>query len=215
MMHLLEGLAAWVTEVVYRLGYIGVALLTALENLFPPIPSELVLPLAGFLVGQGRFGFFQVMLASTLGSVSSALMLYGLGALLGEDRVYRFIRRFGRYAFVRESDLDRAHHWFTNHGGKAVFIGRLVPGIRSIISIPAGLVRMRLLPFILYTTAGSLAWNGFLVGAGWALGSQWTAIVPFVKYFEYGTLVALVVLAAWFARRRWAARRSRRAYRST
>ena len=195
---LFAALAAWVTGVVQTGGYPGIAGLTILENLFPPIPSELILPVAGFLVAQGRLEFVWVVAASTLGSLIGALILYGLGYRLGERRLRRFVARHGRWLALEESDVEQAQEWFRKHGGLAVLIGRLIPSVRSIISIPAGLAHMPLLPFVAYTTVGSAFWNTALVAAGWLLGDQWERIEPYLDVLGWAGLVALAAGVVWF-----------------
>jgi membrane protein DedA with SNARE-associated domain len=202
MPDLLGALAAWVTDIVYAAGYFGIGALTAMENLLPPIPSELVLPLAGFLAGRGRFWLPAVILAATAGSLAGSLILYALGRWMGEDPLRRFIRGHGRYLFLDEGDLDWAAGWFDRHGDAAVFFGRLVPLIRSGISVPAGVERMPLWRFALYTTLGSALWNGLLTGFGWALGEQWELVQQFVAPMSYAVLAALAVLVVWFVWRR-------------
>ena len=194
----LSGLTSWVTDVVESFGYVGVAFMTALENLIPPIPSEIVLPLAGFLVGQGRFSFVPVVVAATIGSVVGALILYAVGAWLGEQRLRALFRRFGRFVLMDESDLDKSREWFQRHGTKAVLFGRLVPGIRSLISIPAGLVGMSLWQFVLYTSIGSAVWNATLVGFGWALGNQWERVEDYTSFLQYIVIVLVAVAGIWF-----------------
>ena len=200
-------LARWVTDVVYSTGYFGVAALIALQNLFPPIPSALILPLAGFLVGQGRFSFFAVLLAATMGSVISALVLYALGRWIGEEGLRRLVRRFGRFALVEEPELDKALGWFGRYGGIAVLIGRLVPGIGTLISVPAGLRHMPILRFVTYTALGTGLWNGTFIGLGWALGARWQLAQRYLHMFEYGVLAIAIGGLLWFLwRRRWAHR---------
>jgi membrane protein DedA with SNARE-associated domain len=202
MTSLISGLAGWVTTIVTAMGYWGIALLVALENLLPPIPSELVLPLAGFLAGRGRFSLPMVVLAATGGSVAGALVLYALGRRLGEERLRRFVKGPGRYLLLREHDLDRAASWFDRHGGQAVFIGRLVPFVRSGVSVPAGVERMSVWRFTLYTTAGSAVWNGILVGLGWALGEQWERVSEYTQWLSYAVLAAVTAAIGWFVWRR-------------
>lgn len=194
----LSGLTTWVTDVVESFGYFGVAFMIALENLIPPIPSEVVLPLAGFLVGQGRFSFLPVVLAATIGSVVGALILYVIGSGLGESRLRYLIRKFGRFVLMDESDLDKSRDWFQRHGTKAILFGRLMPGIRSLISIPAGIVGMSLWQFVLYTTIGSLLWNATLIGLGWALGNQWGKVEGYTSILQYIVIVIVVIAALWF-----------------
>ena len=195
-------LARWISDVVYSFGYLGVAALISLQNLFPPIPSALILPLAGFLVGQGRFSFFPLLLAATAGSVSSALVLYALGRRIGEERLRGLVGRFGRFVLVRESDLDTALEWFDRFGGKAVLFGRLVPGVGTLVSIPAGIGRMPTLRFAIYTAVGTALWNGTFIGLGWALGARWQLAQRYLHALEYGVLVAAIGLLIWFLWRR-------------
>ncbi len=207
MSGLLAGLEGWVTDVVYSFGYGGVFALIVLQNLFPPIPSALILPLAGFLVGQGRFSFLPVLLAATSGSVVSALVLYALGRRLGEERLRRFVGRFGRFAFVDESDLDRVSGWFERRGGTAVLFGRLVPGVGTFVSLPAGFGGMPIPRFVVYTALGTSAWNGTFVGLGWALGTRWRLVQQYAPVPQYAVLAAAAVAVIWFL---WCRRGKRR-----
>jgi membrane protein DedA with SNARE-associated domain len=194
----LGGLVEFVTDVVERLGYVGLLLMVALENVFPPIPSEIILPLAGFNVFQGDFSFPLVLLFATLGSVVGALALYAIGAWFGEDRLRGIVRAHGRKLFLKEADIDNAETWFNRHGARAVFLCRMVPIVRSLISIPAGLDRMALGRFVVLTAAGSLLWNAALVGAGWALGTQWERVEGVVSVLQYLVIAAGVLLVALF-----------------
>ena len=193
---------AWILGLVETLGYVGLAIVVALENVFPPIPSEAILPLAGFLVGQGRMTFIGAVVASTLGSVVGALVLYWLGYALGEDRVRRLIVKHGRWMLLDESDLDRSKGWFDHHGRAAVFLARLAPLARSLISVPAGVAKMPLWTFVIYTTAGSGLWNAALIAAGWALGANWTLVEQYQGYFGTAFLVLMGGAIAWFVIRR-------------
>jgi membrane protein DedA with SNARE-associated domain len=201
----LADLARWTGDVVYSFGYLGVAALIALQNLFPPVPSALILPLAGFLVGQGRFSFLPVLLAATTGSVSSALVFYALGRRISHERLRKLVGRFGRFALVTESDLDKTLGWFDRHGGKAVLFGRLVPGVGTFVSVPAGLARMPMLRFVAYTALGTGLWNGAFIGLGWALGARWQLAQRYLHTFEYGLLAAAVAGLLWFLWRRFRA----------
>lgn len=204
-----SGIGSFVTDVIERLGPLGVLVLVALENLVPPIPSELILPLAGFLVGQGRMNFLWVVVAATAGSVLGALALYGLGRSLGRRGMERLAKRLDKIPLLEADDVYKAQGWFNRHGGEAVLIGRLVPGVRSFISIPAGIERMALWKFVLYTTIGSGLWNVGLVGLGWGLGSQWQRVEEYVTYVEYGVLAAIVGAGGWFIWGRLRRRRER------
>ncbi|MGH2534977.1 MAG: DedA family protein [Thermomicrobiales bacterium] len=195
---IIDALASWATDVIESLGYTGVALLVILENVFPPIPSEAILPLAGFLAGQGRMWLPAVILAATIGAVIGALILYAAGAWFGDERVRWLIRRYGKWFAINERDLDKANGWFDRHGGTAVMICRLVPIVRSIVSIPAGLRRMNVMQFILYTAIGSGVWNTILIMAGWWLGDNWEEVGGYVDYLEYPVILAILAGVAWF-----------------
>lgn len=194
----LSTITSWAIDLVERLGYAGVAFAVALENVFPPIPSEAILPMAGFLVGQGRFSFPAVVLAATIGSVVGALILYALGYYFGEHKLRILFRRFGRFALLDELDLNKAIEWFNRHGSKAVLICRLVPIVRSLISVPAGLVRMSLGTFIIYTTIGSGIWNTILISGGWVLGNEWERIEGYISYIEYAAIAAILAIVGTF-----------------
>ncbi|MFG1950281.1 DedA family protein [Micromonospora sp. NPDC048830] len=201
------GLTGWVAGVIDALGGVGVALLVALESIIPPIPSEIVLAMAGYLAAEGRFNVVLIVLAATIGSLLGALVLYWLGGALGEERLKRWL---DRVPLVDRGDLERADRWFERHGRWAVLIGRVVPVVRSLVSIPAGANRMPLGEFVLLTTLGSGVWNGLIVGAGFALGSRWQEVDRYSSWFNYAILAAFVVTAAaWVAKKlRRRARRS-------
>jgi membrane protein DedA with SNARE-associated domain len=192
----------WIEYLIEAFGALGVALLMTLENLFPPIPSEFILPFAGFLVGRGELGFPPALVASTAGSLSGALILYALGRWGGRN----LILRYGRFLRVKEADLDRAEGWFDKYDQWVILFGRMVPGVRSVVSIPAGMLRTPFLQFVLLTTAGSAAWNALLLGAGWYLGENWQQIQGIVGSVSNFVLilvaVALVCAAIWWWRRR-------------
>ena len=178
----------WVVAVMRTIGAPGVGVATALETVFPPVPSEVVLPLAGYTASRGHYGVVSAVVWATIGSLVGALALYYVGAAWGADRVRRTAERI---PLVRGRDVDRAIDWFGRHGRSAVFLGRLVPGVRSLISVPAGVDRMPLAQFVLWTTAGSLLWNGLLIGAGYELGAQWHVIE---RYVGNASTVAYVLL---------------------
>ncbi|MBL8130065.1 MAG: DedA family protein [Elusimicrobia bacterium] len=203
-----DWLATWVTNVIETLGYPGLTILVALENLFPPIPSEVILPLAGFLTGQGRFSFALVLISSTLGSLIGALVLYAIGVGLGRGGIRRLFEKYGYLALLTPEDLTRAEDWFDRWGPVAVFTGRLVPVVRSLVSIPAGYRRMPLVQFIPLTVFGSLLWNGALVSLGWAFGENWHAIEKYVGWLQY---VVIAVVALLLIRFVWSRLRQRRA----
>ncbi|MFG3711278.1 DedA family protein [Micromonospora sp. NPDC047730] len=198
----LGGLTGWVAGVIDAAGAFGVALLVALESIIPPIPSEIVLAMAGYLAGEGRFNVVLVVLAATAGSLVGALVLYWLGAVAGEDRLKRWLDRL---PLVDRDDLERADRWFERHGRWAVLFGRMIPVVRSLVSVPAGANRMPLPEFVAFTTLGSGVWNSLFVGLGYALGSRWQRIERYSDWFDYGIVAVLVVMIVW-----WAVKKSRR-----
>lgn len=203
---LIGSLAQWFVDIVYSSGYIGVGLLVAAGYLHLIVPTQLVLPLAGFLVGEGRFSFPLVLAAATIGGVAGSVALYFPGLWLGEERLRQFIEKFGRYVFVYVEDLDKTSKMFERHGGKAVLIGHLVPGITALVSIPAGLKGMPLYGrFMFYTIIGSTLWNGILIGLGWVLGANYELVEKYAPIIEYAVLAAVVLGIVWFVWRRWRA----------
>lgn len=204
---LLAAIAEWVTSAVDFFGYVGIFVLVVLGNLHLPVPTQLTLPLAGFLVGQGRFTFLSVMAWSTVAAVFVSLIFYYVGAWVGEENLRRFVGRFGRFVFVGEKDLDKAGEVFERHGGKAIFLGHLVPGVGAFISIPAGLRQMSIMGrFMVYTILGSIVWNGAHVVAGWVLGENWEVVKQYATIIEFVVLAAVVVAIVLFVWRRWRAR---------
>lgn len=206
---MLSNLATWVQNVIESLGYLGVALLVIAENLFPPIPSEIVLPFAGFVARRGDGSVVVMVLAATVGSVVGALILYAIAAAIGPERIHSFVVRFGKWFGVKESDMVRAEEWFDRRSNAAVLIGRCVPLIRSLVSIPAGFRRMNFARFALLTAIGSAVWNIALIGAGAALGDQWDRVGDYVGIFQWVVIAALVVAVARFSLLKLRARRSR------
>jgi membrane protein DedA with SNARE-associated domain len=200
----LGGLTGWVAGVIDSLGAAGVGLLVALENLVPPIPSEIVLTLGGFLSSEGRLNLPLVLVAATLGSVVGALVLYWLGASLGEDRLKRWL---DHVPLVDADDLDKADRWFERHSGSAVLFGRCVPVVRSLVSIPAGANRMPLPRFVAFTTLGSAVWNALFVSAGFALGSNWQLVDQYARWFDYAILALVVVGVGLWVRKKVRKRR--------
>jgi membrane protein DedA with SNARE-associated domain len=202
------GLAGFATELVERLGGPGAGLAVALENLFPPIPSEVILPLAGFAASQGRLSVVAAIAWTTLGSVVGALALYLLGVAFGRARLRAIVARL---PLVKLSDLDRTEHWFARHGVATVFFGRMVPIFRSLISIPAGVERMPVGVFLLYTTLGSLVWNTAFVLAGYLLGANWGIVETYVGTFEHLVLAICALAVLGFVAARLVRRRGERA----
>jgi membrane protein DedA with SNARE-associated domain len=197
----------WIESIVRSMRHLGVLFLAFLENVFPPIPSELVMPLAGFVSSQGRdLNVWLVIAAGTAGAVAGAVVLYYVGHFLGGERLRGWLSRHGHWLMLSESDLDRAQDWFKRHGAKTVFFARMVPGVRSLISVPAGICGMPLPTYLVWTTAGSAIWMGALTWAGRALGESYDEVERFVGPVTYVVLGALLVWYVVFVVRRKQAR---------
>lgn len=191
----MDGLAGWAVDLMDGLGGVGAALVVGLDNLFPPIPSELVLPLAGFSASKGVFSLAEALVWTTVGSVVGAVIVYLVGALLGRERTRALV---GRVPLVKVADFDRTEQWFAKHGAKAVFLGRMVPLFRSFISLPAGVARMGFPQFLLLTTAGSLIWNTAFVVAGFQLGENWHLVEDYAGVFQKIVIAAVAVAVVLF-----------------
>ncbi|WIM68375.1 DedA family protein [Corynebacterium breve] len=190
----MQAIVDWVVGLMEILGAPGVGIAILLENLFPPIPSEVVLPLAGFTVAQGSLQMLPTFIWATAGSVVGAYVLYGVGAWLGAER----LRRIADWMWLVEpEDVDKALHWFDKYGAASVFFGRLIPGVRSLISIPAGIDRMNLVTFGLWTLVGSSLWNALLLYLGFILGDQYTKVADYVD--QYSNVVYVIIAVALVA----------------
>lgn len=207
MSNFLEPIVQAVVSLVGALGAPGVGIAVAAENLFPPIPSEVILPSAGFAAASGSMGLVSAIVWATFGSVVGALVLYALGAWFGRARFYSLASKI---PFVKETDIERAEAWFVRRGPLAVLLGRVVPVVRSLISIPAGIERMKLLPFTLYTAIGSALWNSVLIGAGYALGAHWEIVEEWISRYQLIVFsLAGIALVVWVVRK-WTVRRPRK-----
>jgi membrane protein DedA with SNARE-associated domain len=191
----LTGIAQWAVDVMETIGAPGAGLAIALENLFPPLPSEVILPLAGFTASRGNFSLFEALLWTTLGSVIGALALYGLGALLGRRRMLAIADKL---PLVDVEDVERTEAWFNRHGYSAIFFGRMIPIFRSLISIPAGIERMPIWKFLGLTAAGSLVWNTIFVLAGFYLGENWHVVEQYAGIFQKIVIAVVVLFAAYW-----------------
>lgn len=191
----IDGLAGFMIDLMETLGLLGVAIAVGLDNLFPPIPSEIVLPMAGLAASQGTFTLAGALFATTAGSVIGAMMMYWIGRGFGRDRTAWL---FSVIPLLRISDLEKTEAWFEKHGAKAVFFGRMVPIFRSIISVPAGVEKMGQVQFLILTTAGSLIWNSIFVMAGYQLGENWHVIEPYADWFQRLVILAVLLVIGTF-----------------
>ena len=194
------------------LGYGAIFAAMFLENLFPPIPSELIMPLGGFYVQQGQLQFIPVVLAGLIGTVLGALPWYGIGRLINEQRIEQWLDKHGRWIGISSEELARSRRWFSSYGTALVFWGRLVPGIRTLISVPAGIELMPMAPFLIWTTAGSLILTLLLTIAGMVLGEGYSNVEvwidPVSKVIKVGLVIAVLAGGIWLALRIWRRRQS-------
>ena len=188
----------WITEVMNAYGYMGIFLLIALENIFPPIPSEVILTFGGFMTTTTNLSVFGVIIISTIGSVAGAIVLYGIGTLLNVDRMEGIVDKWGHILRVTPKDIHKANAWFHRFGVWTVFFGRLIPLIRSLISIPAGMSRMNMGFFLLFTTLGTVIWNTILVSVGAVVGASWSDIVRYMDIYSSVVYLVLGVLIVLF-----------------
>jgi len=190
----LNAIKIWVEQIISSMGYVGLYLVMFLENVFPPIPSEVVLPLAGSLTLTGRFSVFWITIIGMLGSLTGAFLFYGLGKWLGEARVRTIMEKYGRYALLSTNDLDRSLEWFDKYDDWVIFFSRMVPIVRSLISIPAGIAAMEITKFSFFTILGTALWSFLLALGGRLLGEQWPLIAEFIN--TYQNIVLIIAIAA-------------------
>lgn len=186
---------AAIISIMNKFGYFGVFFLIAIENIFPPIPSEVILLFGGFMTTYSKINILGVIIASTLGSLVGALILYYIGKILNKDRLKKIVKgKIGKILRLKAKDIDKADEWFDKKGNKTVFFCRFVPILRSLISIPAGMSEMPMPKFLLYTTVGSIIWNSVLTIAGSIVGDKWETIVDIFDKYSHITLIVLIIL---------------------
>ena len=190
-----SGLAGLVADIMGSIGLLGVGLVLAIETILPFLPSEVALPMAGFSAERGDFGLVAVIIAATVGSVSGAMILYWISRVFGLERTRHVL---SKVPLVTARDIDKGVDWFARNDAAAVFFGRMVPAIRSLVSIPAGVEQMAVSRFLLYTTAGSLIWNTIWIVAGYQLGSNWEKVEKYGNYLKYALVIAVVAALVWF-----------------
>jgi membrane protein DedA with SNARE-associated domain len=200
----------WITTTMSSLGYLGIGLLMFAENIFPPIPSELIMPLAGFTVAKGEMNFVFAVLAGVLGTVLGALPWYYAGKIVSEERLRALADKYGKWMALSGKDIDKADRWFDRHGNQAVFFCRLVPGVRTLISLPAGISGMPLAPFLLYSTLGTTLWVGLLTYLGFVLGDNYDLVDEYLGPVSKIVLGLLVVgFIAWVVLKKQKSKRRR------
>ncbi|MMZ61692.1 hypothetical protein D1872_238570 [compost metagenome] len=201
----------WITDIMEQFGYMGILLLIALENVFPPIPSEVILTFGGFMTTYTSLTRTGVIISATLGSVLGAVILYGIGYLVNVDKLETLVEKYGRFLRLKKEDIRKADKWFDRYGYWTVLFCRLIPVIRSLISIPAGMSKMKFGLFLLFTTIGTLTWNIILVTVGAALGGSWDKILEFMDIYSnvaYVLLGAAALVGGYFLLRIFKQRKS-------
>jgi membrane protein DedA with SNARE-associated domain len=200
---LLSYIARWALDTVYSSGYVGVFILVTCGSLYLPVPTELTLPLIGFLVWQGQFSFIPALFTAIAARVVASLILYYLGLWISEERLRRLVKRIERFGLLIGSDLDKAGELFERHEGKAVLVGQLVPGVGAWISLPAGIKRMPIRwRFVGYTLLGSSLWSGSLIVLGWILGREWELVERYASIISFAVLATLILGFLWLSWRR-------------
>jgi membrane protein DedA with SNARE-associated domain len=184
----------WVSNVMESANWFGIAFLMFLENVFPPIPSEVIMPLAGYLSSQKKMSLVAAIAAGTLGSVLGSLPLYLAGRKLGHDGARKWAERHGKWLTISPKDIDKSRDWMDRHGAFALCLGRLVPGVRSLIALPAGVDEIKLPVFLGYTALGSAVWSALLAGAGYLLGANFKNVDKFLSPLSYVVLALVVAL---------------------
>ena len=185
----------WITGLVQQTGYLGIALLMLAENVFPPIPSELIMPMAGFTAARGELNMVGVVVAGTAGSLAGALLWYYIGRWIGLERLKRWAAKHGRWLTISPEALDEAAAWFNRHCGKAVLVGRLIPAVRTLISVPAGVAGMALMRFLTYSALGTALWTALLAAAGYLLEDQYQKVGDYLNPVS-NVILGLIVL--WY-----------------
>ncbi|NMF57391.1 DedA family protein [Pseudanabaena yagii] len=190
----------WITNTMNTLGYLGIGLLMFLENLFPPIPSELIMPLAGYTatLPNSQIQVLPAILVGVVGTILGAIPWYYAGLVLGQQRLQILAGRYGKWIGISGEDIEKSVHWFQKHGAKAVLLGRLVPGIRTLISIPAGISKMPIVPFFIYSTIGTIGWVSLLTYAGYLLGKNYAIVEKYIDVVSKIVVVGILVAIAAF-----------------
>ncbi|MGM9988316.1 MAG: DedA family protein [Bacillaceae bacterium] len=187
-------MVSWISDIMGQFGYIGIFLLITLENLFPPIPSEVILTFGGFMTTYTSLSVFGIVVASTIGSVAGAVVLYGIGRIIDIDRIEKIVEKWGHILRLSKQDVHKANGWFLKYGAWTVFFCRFIPLIRSLISLPAGMAHMKFGTFLALTTLGTLTWNVVLINVGAAVGGSWETIVGYMDIYSNVAYIALAVL---------------------
>jgi len=195
---MLEQLSGIIIQLIQSTGYFGVFILMALESALIPIPSEVTMPFAGFLVQQGKLNFYAVILVGAFANLSGSLIAYALGYYLEETIILKLIKKYGKFILVSRKEYDHSMHWFRKYGESVAFFSRILPAVRTFISLPAGLSEMNVWKFSIFTFLGSLIWSTFLTLAGVYFGSKWSVLEPYFRKFNIGLVILFVLAVLWY-----------------
>jgi len=190
-------LTEWILSIMEQLGYLGIALLMFLDNVIPPIPSEIIMPSAGYAASQGQLLLSGVIIAGCIGSLTAAALLYWIGYQFNHDAIFRFTDRYGKYLFIKSEDIQKSLLWFEKYGHRIVFFGRMVPAVRSLISIPAGMSRMPFWKFMFYSALGTIIWTTFLACVGFYFGENQALMHEIFSRVGYVIIMIVVLVLLW------------------
>ena len=201
-------LTEWIISIMEQLGYFGIALLMFLDNVFPPIPSEIIMPSAGYSASQGELLFVGVVVAGCFGSLLAAALLYWVGYKFEHDAIFRFVDRYGKYLFLKSADVKKSLDWFEKYGHRIVFAGRMIPAVRSLISIPAGMSRMPFWKFMFYSSLGTIIWTTFLAAVGFYFGENQALMQKIFSQVGYVIIAIVIAIIGWILYRRYMRKRA-------
>lgn len=201
-------LTEWIISIMEQLGYLGIALLMFLDNVFPPIPSEIIMPSAGYSASQGELLFVGVVIAGCFGSLLAAALLYWIGYKFEHDTIFRFVDRYGKYLFLKSADVKKSLDWFEKYGHRIVFAGRMIPAVRSLISIPAGMSRMPFWKFMFYSSLGTIIWTTFLAAVGFYFGENQALMQKIFSQVGYVIIAIVIAIIGWILYRRYMRKRA-------
>ena len=195
-------LTEWIISIMEQLGYLGIALLMFLDNIFPPIPSEIIMPSAGYSASQGQLLLVGVIIAGCIGSLISAAILYWIGYKFNHDSIFRFVDRYGKYLFIKSNDVKKSLDWFEQYGHRIVFFGRMIPAVRSLISIPAGMSHMPFWKFMFFSSLGTIIWTTFLACVGFYFGENQALMQNIFSQVSYFIIIIVIAIIIWILYRR-------------
>ena len=195
-------LTEWIISIMEQLGYWGIALLMFLDNIFPPIPSEIIMPSAGYSASQGQLLLVGVIIAGCIGSLLAAAILYWIGYKFNHDSIFRFVDRYGKYLFIKSNDVKKSLDWFEHYGHRIVFFGRMIPAVRSLISIPAGMSHMPFWKFMFYSSLGTIIWTTFLACVGFYFGENQALMQNIFSQVSHFIIIVVIAIIIWILYRR-------------